>query len=97
MMQMLVFLARMINGGAGINVEPDPVLGTGAPSPPAILKINVTDTAPEDHVPSVPYRGRYYSVNDTPWDRTSFVLLNILFQTAIGEIPGVGIPITIAK
>jgi hypothetical protein len=96
MMQILVFLARTINAGAGIEVAPDPRLG-GAPSSPAILKINVTDTAPDDHVPSIPYRGRYYSVNDTPWDRTSFVLLNLLFQMAIGEIQGVGIPITISK
>ena len=97
MMQILIFLARTINAGAGVEVEPDPGLGTGVPSPPVILKLNVTATAPADHIPSIPYRGRYYSVNDHPWDRTSFVILNILFQTAIGEIQGVGIPITIAK
>jgi hypothetical protein len=97
MMQILVFLARTINLDEGVDVAPDPGLGAVAPSPPAILKINVTDAAPDDDVPSIPYRGRYYSVNDTPWDRTSFVILNILFQTAIGEIEGVGIPITISK
>jgi hypothetical protein len=97
MMQILMFLAQTINLGAGIDVAPDPGLGAGAPSPPVILKINVTDSAPDDDVPSIHYRGRYYSVNDNSWDRASFVILNILFQTAIGEIQGVGIPITISK
>jgi hypothetical protein len=36
-------------------------------------------------------------VNDTVWDKTTFRLLSVLFQTAVGKIENVGIPITIAK
>jgi len=34
---------------------------------------------------------------DTVWDRTTFLLLSILFQTTIGKVENVGIPITISK
>jgi hypothetical protein len=62
-----------------------------------MLKINVTDRVPTGNVPSVEFDGRYYAVNDTQWDLGSFTLLNVLFQTAVGDVEDVGIPITIAK
>ena len=34
---------------------------------------------------------------DTKWDRKSFIILSVLFQTTIGRIENVGIPITISK
>jgi hypothetical protein len=43
------------------------------------------------------YDGGDYSVDDTCWDRTSVSLLGILFQTTVGEIENIGLPITIPK
>ena len=63
----------------------------------ATLKINVTDSPPNPRLPTVYYDGHYYSVNDTVWDRTTFLILSILFQTTIGRVENVGIPITISK
>jgi len=45
----------------------------------------------------VQYGGRYYTVNDTQWDRATFATLGDLFQTAVGEVENVGIPVTISK
>ncbi|MDR4506630.1 MAG: hypothetical protein MRJ65_00090 [Candidatus Brocadiaceae bacterium] len=93
----LVFLSRTTDLGEGVEIAPDPLLGAGEPSPRFALKINVTDSAPDDSVPSLHYRGQHYSVNDTVWDRSSFLLFNLLFQTAVGEVKEVGIPVTISK
>jgi TolB-like protein len=60
-------------------------------------EIRVTSDQPAQGLPYVLYKGRYYSIDDTSWDRTVFVLLNILFQTTIGKVENLGIPITIAK
>ncbi len=43
------------------------------------------------------YRGKYYSVADTRWDRETFAILGQLFETAVGDVEDVGIPITISK
>jgi len=97
MFQILNFIAT------GIRIAPEfavnPILPTeetdvGAT---ATLKINVTDRPPDLRIPTVYYNGHYYSVNDTVWDRTTFLILSILFQTTIGRIENVGIPITISK
>ena len=61
------------------------------------LQIMVTNDQPVHGLPYVFYKGRYYSIDDTSWDRTVFLVLNILFQTTIGKVENVGIPITIAK
>ena len=97
MLQILGFLARGIRTAKEVTVPPDPRTGKIEINPDATLKINVTDSAPRENVPSVYHNGRYYSVNDTKWDRVSFSMLNILFQTAVGDIEDVGIPITISK
>lgn len=59
--------------------------------------IKVTDHAPQGGPPWVGYGGRYYVVNDTPLDRLSFMMFNVLFQSTVGKIENVGIPITISK
>jgi hypothetical protein len=95
MIQILAFLAVGIESTENRAAAPDPHAHvTDAATP---LKINVTDNPPATDLPSVRYKGRYYAVNDTPWDRKSFLFLNILFQTAVGDVENVGIPITIAK
>ena len=97
MFQILNFIAT------GIRIAPEfavsanvPTEETGAGAT-ATLKINITDSPPDLRLPTVYYEGHYYSVNDTEWDRTIFLILSILFQTTIGRIENVGIPITISK
>jgi hypothetical protein len=97
MFQILNFIAT------GIRIAPEFEVGPDAPTEEtdtgatATLRINVTDSPPNLRLPTVYYDGQYYSVNDTVWDRTTFLILSILFQTTIGKIENVGIPITISK
>lgn len=82
------------------DVSPDPRTGTRGASienRAATLTIAVTETAPPDHIPSVWYHGQCYSVADTEWDRYNFRLLALLNQTTVGDVKGIGIPITIGK
>lgn len=95
--QTLVHVARGIERAKEFDVTPDPRTRGVVEDPAATLKLNVTDSAPEKDLPSVRHKGRYYTVNDTVWDRSAFILLNLLFQTVVGDIEGVGIPITISK
>jgi hypothetical protein len=97
MFQILNFIARGIRIAPEFDVSPDlPTEATEA-GPAATLKINITDNPPDRRLPTIYYDGYYYSVNDTVWDKTTFLLLSVLFQTAVGKIENVGIPITIAK
>ena len=97
MFQILKFI------GTGITIAPEFDVSSDAPiedtesGATATLKINITDSPPDIRLPTVYHNGHYYSVNDTVWDRTTFLILSILFQTTIGRIENVGIPITIAK
>lgn len=97
MFQMLAFIAKGIRSAPEFEVAPDPRTGNVRPGFASTLKINVTDDEPKSTVPMIFYEGEYYSVNDTPWDRGTFSILSVLFQTAVGETESVGIPITIAK
>ncbi len=97
LLQTLVFLANGIAAAPEVAVAPDARVGPVAGGPTATLTIAVTDQTPAGQVPWIAYAGRYYAVNDTHWDRTAFAALNILFQTTIGEIKNVGIPITPAR
>ena len=97
MFQIISFLANGIHSVPELEVTPDPRVGEIASDPVSTLKIDLTDIAPDDNRPSVFYDGQYYSVADTYWDRTSFLILNILFQTAVGDVSDVGLPITISK
>jgi len=97
MFQILNFIAT------GIRIAPEFDVNSNVPTEvtdagtTATLKINITDSPPDGRLPTVYYDGHYYSVNDTVWDRTTFLILSILFQTTIGRIENVGIPITISK
>ena len=94
---MLNFIANGIRTAPEFDVSaalPTETMETG---PAPTLKLNVTDNPPGIGIPSIYYEGLYYSVNDTAWDRRTFFLLNVLFQTAIGKVESVAIPITIAK
>ena len=95
--QTLIHVARGIERAKEFDVAPDPRTRGVVEDPAATLKLNVTDSAPEKDLPSIRHKGRYYTVNDTVWDRSAFILLNLLFQTVVGDIEGVGIPITISK
>ena len=97
MFQILNFIATGIRIAPEFAVSPDVPMEDTDTGATATLKINVTDSPPNQRLPSVYYDGHYYSVNDTVWDRTTFVILSVLFQTTIGRIENVGIPITISK
>jgi hypothetical protein len=81
-----------------IDIAPDPrTRGKIEYNPRQTLTINVSDTAPSNDVLNIQYKGRYYSVGDSPWDRTAFMLLNGLFQMTVTDISDAGIPINISK
>ena len=97
MLQMLIFIGNGINAAPEFAVEPDPRTGVVADNPASTLKIIVSASEPTTRLASVRYGGRYYTVNDTVWDRAAFAQLGNLFQTTVGDVEGVGIPITISK
>ena len=97
MFQILNFIAIGIRIAPEFGVSPNLPTEETDVGATATLKINVTDSPPDLRLPTVYYDGHYYSVNDTVWDRTTFLILSILFQTTIGRIENVGIPITISK
>ena len=97
MFQILKFIAIGIKIAPEFEVSPDVPTEDTDTVATATLKINITDSPPDLRIPTVYYDGHYYSVNDTVWDRTTFLILSILFQTTIGRIENVGIPITISK
>jgi hypothetical protein len=94
----LAFLGRGIEAVPELPfASPAAEAAPGDPEPATTMQINVSSEPPPDTVPAIRYRDRYFSLNDTVWDRFSFALLNILAQTAVGEVENVGVPITIAK
>jgi len=97
MFQILNFIAKGIRIAPEFDVSPAVPSEATEAGPAATLKINITDNPPGRRLPTVYYEDYYYSVNDTAWDKTTFLLLSVLFQTAVGKIENVGIPITIAK
>jgi hypothetical protein len=97
MFQILSFIARGIRTAKEFEVTPDPRTGNFGASSPETLSIDVSDSAPERRTPTVFHDGTYYFVHDSTWDRNAFSVLSVLFQTAVGTIENVGIPITISK
>jgi len=92
MFQILNFIATGIRIAPEFDVNPNvPAQATDAEDT-ATLKINITDNPPDVRLPTVYYDGHYYTVNDTVWDRTTFLILSILFQTTTGKIENIGIP-----
>jgi hypothetical protein len=97
MFQILNFIAKGIRIARELDVSRDIRTEEVEAGSAATLKINITDSPPDPRLPTIYYNGYYYSVNDTVWDRTTFLILSLLFQTTTGRIENVGIPITIAK
>jgi len=97
MFQILNFIATGIRIAPEFEVSPYLPTEEIDAGPEVTLNINITETPPGPGLPTIYHNGRYYSVNDTDWDRTIFLILSVLFQTTIGRIENVGIPITIAK
>ena len=97
MFQILNFIATGIRIAPEFEVSPYLPTEEIDAGPVATLKINITETPPGPGLPTIYHNGQYYSINDTDWDRTIFLILSVLFQTTIGRIENVGIPITIAK
>ena len=98
--EIIRFVADGMEEFPEFDVLPDPRTGSGdvaIENRAATLTIAVTEKAPPDRIASVLYRGHYYSVSDTEWDRGNFRLLALLNQTTVGDVGGIGIPITIAK
>ena len=101
----LFHMLRAVSNGVGdtqldlqIDITPDPrTHGKIEYNPRQTLTINVSDTAPSDDVLNIQYKGRYFSIGDSPWDRTAFMLLNGLFQMTVSDISDAGIPINISK
>ena len=97
MFQILKFIGIGITIAPEFDISPDAPVEDTESGATATLKINITDSPSDIRLPTVYHNGHYYSVNDTVWDRTTFLILSILFQTTIGRIENVGIPITISK
>ncbi|MCB1934025.1 MAG: hypothetical protein KDI45_16365 [Candidatus Accumulibacter sp.] len=96
MLQMLAFVANGARAVPEFDVAPDPRTGPTAENPRSALHITISETPPTT-IASVDFAGRSYSVGDTQWDRSTFAMLGDLFQTAVGEVKGVDLPITISK
>jgi hypothetical protein len=80
------------------DVAKDPRTREAGPNPAVALAVNVTESAPPPTgLPSATFRGRYFWVADTPWDRRAFRLLYQLFQMTVTDVSQVGLPITISK
>jgi hypothetical protein len=92
----LSFLAKGISDKPEFDVAPDPRTGPIERNPRKILDIEVTDRIPHTLL-RVEFRGKYYFIPDTSWDRRAFVILNKLFQMTVTDVSAVGVPITIAK
>jgi hypothetical protein len=79
-------------------VTKDPRTGEAGPNPAQTLAIDISESAPlPGALPHAHYRGRYYAVADTAWDRNGFRLLYQLFQMTVTDVSQVGVPITISK
>ena len=97
MLQMLAFVASGARAVPEFDVAPDPRTGAVSENPRSALHIDISEVPPATTIASVEFEGRAYSVGNTTWDRANFATLGYLFQTAVGDIKGVDLPITISK
>jgi hypothetical protein len=93
----LGFIGEGIKSNPEFDVTKDPRTRGDVVSPTRSLAIQVTDGPPTADVPMTLYKGHYYWVSDTKWDRTGFFLLNLIFQFTVSKTSNLGIPITISK
>jgi hypothetical protein len=96
MLQILVFVANAARATPEPEVPPDPRTGPLDENPRATLGI-VIGRPPPGSIATIEFDGQSYSVADSAWDREQFSTLGHLFQTAVGNVGGGGIPITISK
>ena len=94
----LSFIGQGIDQAAEFDVmkdsrTPEPI----GNNPRQTLAIKLTDQSPSGGRTYVRYKGKYYSVAGSAWDREAFRVLGLLFQITVTDVSQVGIPITIAK
>jgi len=97
MNRILDFVAEEGGTAREYEVAKDPRTGDAGRNPPQVLAVEIGESAPPPGLPYTHYRGRYYAVANTPWDRKAFVLLYQLFQMTVTDVSQVGVPITISK
>lgn len=93
----LEFVADGISKRPEYDVQKDPRTGNVDENPRSALEILVTRSPPDDEKRSVNFRGKYYSIGNTGWDRRTFIILSLIYQSTLTDLRGVGIPITISK
>jgi len=87
-----------IDRAVGFDVAKDP--RTPHPigdNPRQTLAINAAEQSPSGGRTYIRYKGQYYSVAGSSWDREAFRIIGLLFQVTVTDVSEVGIPITIAK
>jgi len=93
----LEFVADGISKRPEYDVQKDPRTGDVHENPRSVLEILVTKSPPDDEKRSVYFRGKYYSIGNTGWDRRTFIILSLIYQSTLTDLRGFGIPITISK
>jgi hypothetical protein len=94
---MLNFVAEGGGGPPEYDVAKDPRTGDPGPNPARVLAIDITESAPSPEASQARFRGRYYSVANTPWDQVAFIVLYSLFQMTVTDVSQAGLPISISK
>jgi hypothetical protein len=94
---MLDFVAEGAGKVREYEVAKDGRTGEVGFNPALTLAIEVSERPPSEDLPNALYRGRYYTLADSPWDRRAFGLLYQLFQVTVTDVSKVGVPITISK
>jgi len=95
--RILEFVAYGIRKRPECDVQKDPRTGDVCENPRSALEILATKSAPDDEKRSVNFRGKYYSIGNSEWDRRAFIILSLIYQSTLTDLSGVGIPITISK
>ena len=94
----LAFVAAGIERIPEFDVEPDPRTEAVSRNPTRVLAIKKAFLRRGRAALSAKYRGKTYSVSNTPWDLGAFNLLYHLFQITVTDVSGVKAPaITISK
>ena len=98
----LNFLGRSLEEDPEYHVDQDPRTPAVRDNPVHTMELLLSDGAPLGADLSIQSHGKYYAVNSTGpmarWNREAFLMLYLLFQMTVSEVPRVGVPsITIAK
>ena len=90
------FLAESIENSPEFDVEPDPRTGLTPQNPKNTMTILIDGQSEEEFL-HVPYGGREYTIEYTPWNYDVFTNLYYLYQTAVTDVSTNIVPVTIAK